>query len=244
MNDLQRRIITRAASKIGTPEIPDGSNRTEFGERYGWNGVAWCDIFCWDTYYFCGLRDPRLHEASCGMSVEKYNRAGLWVPFGFRTPDVGWQAFYEWGGDGWADHTEIVEKPLGGPSAGHQAIGGNVGNRVVRVVRTPQNTRRILGYGIPYGLYDQQEQEDEVTPEDLKRISVMMDAKIDDLEDRLRTMVRREAADAVLGKYEDIISANYAQITHAVRDINGTNPQGQPIAKPFREILEAILNKP
>ena len=33
-----------AVSQIGITEYPPGSNRTKYGEWYGWNGVAWCVI--------------------------------------------------------------------------------------------------------------------------------------------------------------------------------------------------------
>lgn len=34
-----------AAGEVGYTEYPPNSNRTKYGEWYGWNGVAWCVIF-------------------------------------------------------------------------------------------------------------------------------------------------------------------------------------------------------
>lgn len=45
----RNKSLAYAASKVGTVEHPAGSNRTEFGKRYGWDGVAWCNIFTSDT---------------------------------------------------------------------------------------------------------------------------------------------------------------------------------------------------
>jgi len=34
-----------AKGQVGYTESPSGSNRTKYGQWYGFNGVAWCDIF-------------------------------------------------------------------------------------------------------------------------------------------------------------------------------------------------------
>lgn len=38
-------LLEKAASQIGTVEVP--VNRTKYGQFYGWDGVAWCQIFVW-----------------------------------------------------------------------------------------------------------------------------------------------------------------------------------------------------
>jgi cell wall-associated NlpC family hydrolase len=42
---MRSEIIKIAEAEIGTLEIPKGSNKTKYGEWFGWNGVAWCAIF-------------------------------------------------------------------------------------------------------------------------------------------------------------------------------------------------------
>lgn len=39
------KVLEFAITQIGNKESPFGSNRQKYGEWYGWNGVAWCDIF-------------------------------------------------------------------------------------------------------------------------------------------------------------------------------------------------------
>lgn len=40
-----QQVIEIAESYVGTKESPAGSNKTAFGEWFGWNGVAWCSVF-------------------------------------------------------------------------------------------------------------------------------------------------------------------------------------------------------
>ena len=42
---LAAAVLAAAMKHRGTIESPPGSNRTPFGAAYGWNGVAWCNIF-------------------------------------------------------------------------------------------------------------------------------------------------------------------------------------------------------
>jgi hypothetical protein len=44
-NTVPLKAFKLAESQIGTKEKPFGSNRTKYGEWYGFNGVAWCAIF-------------------------------------------------------------------------------------------------------------------------------------------------------------------------------------------------------
>lgn len=48
----------------GDSEHPPGSNRTKFGQQFGWNGVAWCAEYGWDKYRDVGVVLP-IKSASC-----------------------------------------------------------------------------------------------------------------------------------------------------------------------------------
>lgn len=86
------------------------------------------------------------------------------------------------------------------------------------------------------------EQEDEVTDDDLKKIAALIDARVDEAEKTLltslTTIVRKEAADAVNGKYDPSDAKNYGQIVEAARDVNGKDATGAKVRPSHRELLE------
>jgi len=41
------RVIEIARGELGYSESPPGSNKTKYGQAYGWDGVPWCVIFLW-----------------------------------------------------------------------------------------------------------------------------------------------------------------------------------------------------
>lgn len=51
-------------SEAGDHEQPLGSNRTKYGEQFGWNGVSWCCEYGWDAYKAAGVVLP-IKSASC-----------------------------------------------------------------------------------------------------------------------------------------------------------------------------------
>jgi hypothetical protein len=82
------------------------------------------------------------------------------------------------------------------------------------------------------------QQEDEVTDDDLKKIGALIDGKLDALEKRIPEIVRREAADAINGKYDPSDAKNYAQMVNAAREIRGTDASGAKIKPSLRELIE------
>lgn len=60
----------------GDQERPLGSNKTKYGRQYGWNGVAWCVIYCWLKYAAAGVVLP-LKTASCVALYDASEHAGL-----------------------------------------------------------------------------------------------------------------------------------------------------------------------
>ena len=140
ISELQRKVLTLAASYIGEPERPPGSNCTIFGAEYGWNCVAWCNIFVSVILTRCGIPT---HQASVGYRVAQMRREGRFHPRGTR-PEPGWEIYFDWDGDGWGDHIGFVEKVLVDGSL--QCIEGNTWNMVARRTRTTD----ILGFGNPY----------------------------------------------------------------------------------------------
>ena len=85
------RIMELARREIGTVERP--VNRTEYGEWFGWNGVAWCAIFCSWVFWHAGSPFPPLSTAKGAAYVPAIKdhaiRTGQWRPKGSYTPKVG-----------------------------------------------------------------------------------------------------------------------------------------------------------
>lgn len=81
-------VIAKALSKLHTNESPAGSNKTEFGVWYGFNGVSWCAIFVsWafgqvmpKTSPLFGLQSPKgyagTQEAARQMKAKGWLRIG------------------------------------------------------------------------------------------------------------------------------------------------------------------------
>ncbi len=73
------RVIAAARGELGYTESPAGSNRTKYGEAYGWNGVPWCVIFLWWVFRQAGV--PELfgggtRTASCAALLHWYASRG------------------------------------------------------------------------------------------------------------------------------------------------------------------------
>ncbi len=71
-----------AGSQEGVAERPRGSNRTPYGEWFGFNGVAWCSIFVAWVLARIGL-DPRPAidgYASCASALAGWRRLRRTVP--------------------------------------------------------------------------------------------------------------------------------------------------------------------
>ena len=116
-------VLRVARGEIGTVEAPKNSNRTRYGEAYGWNGVAWCVIFLWWCFREAGasgLFYDGGRTASCAALRAWAQRSGHWVTGGYRPGDLVQLDFDR---DRQADHIAIVEAVL--PDGTLQTIEGN-----------------------------------------------------------------------------------------------------------------------
>lgn len=93
-----------ARSQIGVVEAPPNSNRTPYGQWYGWNGVAWCAIFLSWVMHHAGL-GGLYRFASTAASVAAAKKRGIWRTG--VTPRPGWIAVKLYTAT--SGHTGIVE---------------------------------------------------------------------------------------------------------------------------------------
>ena len=142
-SDKGLRALAEAIKHIGVKENPPGSDLTKFGEWFGVNGVAWCNIFvsyCFSVgagFTLCegfAKRADGVYPKGCAYvpTTEAWMRTtGCWL--GRVPPLPGDIAIYNWDG-GEPDHIGIVEKYLG--EGRFSAIEGNTtGGQVLRVTR-------------------------------------------------------------------------------------------------------------
>lgn len=144
-----QRVLQIAASEIGYKENPPFSNHSKYGVWYSVDPAPWCAMFVSYCFYNAGL--PLLITTPkgfcyCPYGVAWFKNKGWW----HTSPKVGDVVFYNWSGDGVADHVGIVEKV--NPNGSIVAIEGNTslgndsnGGQVMRRTRSSN----ILGYGRP-----------------------------------------------------------------------------------------------
>lgn len=67
---------------------------------------AWCATYVSTVFYLCGVSD--FAECGCPEMIEKLKALGLWKGKNYQ-PKAGTLVFYDWNGDGVADHVGIVD---------------------------------------------------------------------------------------------------------------------------------------
>lgn len=150
-NDAVKRVKTY----LGVRERPPGSNRTIVGQRYGWNGVAWChellSLVCSEIGMVKNKDFPWTASTPVGKSWFQSKRR--W----YQTPQVGDFVYYSnYGRNGSPYHVEMVIaiskyyiSTIGGNTSGvagtiHGNGDGCYGKQVAR------SASRISGYGRPF----------------------------------------------------------------------------------------------
>lgn len=153
--------LAEAVKYIGIKEDPPESNKTLFGEWFGVNGVAWCNIFvsyCFANsaahYVLCnGFKGAGVRPGKgCAYvpTTEAWLRAtGLWV--GKTTAQPGDIVIFNWDGKGDPEHIGIVESWVGGTKGEFITIEGNTSfgddSNGGQVMRRNRYLRQIDGFG-------------------------------------------------------------------------------------------------
>ncbi|MFC4117531.1 peptidoglycan-binding domain-containing protein [Nonomuraea zeae] len=135
------------------------TNRTEFGKEFGWDGVAWCQIYqsviVKRAYKRAGSSTPLADAKELIPWTASCSTAAKWFKTRDRfsqTPKVGSQVFY---GPAGSTHVELVIevghdyiKTIGGNTAGNFDGRYHEGNGVYTKTIN-RNSSRIYGYGHP-----------------------------------------------------------------------------------------------
>ncbi len=107
-------IIKTGRLEIGYYETPPGSNKTKYGEWFGYNGVAWCGIFVSYVYSKAGLSLGNIGFlkgfAGCDTAVAHFRKTNEIT----MKPQTGDIVFFDWNGDNKFDHVGIYLNDIDG----------------------------------------------------------------------------------------------------------------------------------
>lgn len=138
-------VLNVARSYLGVHEDPPHSNDTIIGEKFGWNGVAWCAEGVSVDESEAGV--PFNGSASCSTLVARYQSGenGVWLG----KPDIsevrpGDEGFLGTRGQ---DHTWLLESVDVDARLVH-CIDDNWADQSMRVTR-PYDSASIYGFGRP-----------------------------------------------------------------------------------------------
>jgi LysM repeat protein len=144
-------VLREAAKHIGYHEgrNADGTwnNVTEFGKRYGWNGVAWCQIYMWCVFEDAGAHGLVPKVAGC---IEAYD----WYAGRLRTGSVPRRGALIYFGDP-AHHVGIVEAVTSDTityisgNTGDGTVPAGVGNAVERKNLRRRNLVEPIRFAYP-----------------------------------------------------------------------------------------------
>lgn len=106
------RIVKTAKKEIGYFEDPPNSNKTKYGDWFGFDGVPWCGMFVSWVYYHAGFHLGNIGFlrgfAGCQTAVKHFEETGEITT----DPQPGDIVFFDWNLDGRYDHTGIFVKKL------------------------------------------------------------------------------------------------------------------------------------
>ena len=116
---------------------------TCYGDWYGNDHAAWCAMYISFCLHYADVPEAYFPiEANCAKWIRALDNRGLYLKAGEYEPKPGDLVFFDWEGDGVADHVGLVEKV----DEKLHTIEGNTANRVKRA-EYELNDRAICGYG-------------------------------------------------------------------------------------------------
>jgi hypothetical protein len=142
-------VLNVARGQVGTVENSAGD--TLYSDWYGLPDESWCDMFVSWVGSTAGASGVIGHFAYCPSHVDWFKNRGQWGS----APRVGAVVFFDWNGDGEADHVGLVETVNADGSIGTiEGNSTNPGGGRFGVFRHTEWPRYVLGYGYP--AYDAQ----------------------------------------------------------------------------------------
>jgi hypothetical protein len=143
-------FVQHVTAQLGNGENPMGSNNTQYGQEFGWNGVSWCAEFGWDMYHDCGVDLP-MKSAACVAIWDDAAKRGLTYTSNHCVPGDSiirtWQHLPRQSLDPAQTHYQIVVGTHIGNDGGLylDLIGGNQGPGVVSRDAVKAGDASVLG---------------------------------------------------------------------------------------------------
>lgn len=144
------KALELAIAEIGYQESPYGSNRTNYGVEYGFNGVPWCAIF--ESIMFKHSGRPSYHYAACEAIYldAKAGRNGLRLVWSPMRGDIN---IFNLHGDPYA-HTSFFERWIDQAAGTFYDVGGNTGPSNISnggAVMRQQRNRAMVSHFVRVG---------------------------------------------------------------------------------------------
>lgn len=153
---IVNKLISIASNEVG---YKGSSSYSKYGEWYGYQG-GWCTTFALWCFNKTGeALGVKLYSnvtpsgGNCNSMISWYSNKGWYKKRGSGyTPKRGDLVFFDWSGNGSAQHVGIVKGVSGGTV---YTIEGNCSGKVKEKTYTPSgskpyaSTSSILGYGVP-----------------------------------------------------------------------------------------------
>ena len=190
--NLAEDLVAVAESQLGYTEstrnyIVEGVDDIKGYTRYGaWYGIPyddWSAMFVSFCLHYANANGMPL-ESSCSNWVYQLQSAGMYAAAADHTPKAGDLVFFDWNGDGGADHVGIVSRyfPEENGAARLQCIEGDRKNTVCETEYN-QTDPDILGYGVlpepqppvTEAPEEETQPEERIGPEDTDAWAVLVD---------------------------------------------------------------------
>lgn len=148
MEDIRNKILDIAKQEIGTTEYPPNSNHNKYGAWFGFDGVAWCAIFCSYCYAMAGriIEHGGFAKGFAGVGTALINFKQQIT----KEPQAADLVIFDWNADQKPDHVGLFvqwidrEKGLfetieGNTSVSNQSNGG-------AVMKRERNVRQVVAF--------------------------------------------------------------------------------------------------
>jgi CHAP domain len=102
-----QKVVDIAFAQVGYLESPKNSNKTKYGKWFGFDGVAWCGMFCSWVYDQAGVPLGNIGFskgfAGCQTAVAHFKKTSQIT----KDPQVGDLVFFDWNADTRYDHVGL-----------------------------------------------------------------------------------------------------------------------------------------
>jgi CHAP domain len=147
-SEIRKKIIAIANEEIGTTEYPPNSNHTKYGQFFGFDGVAWCGIFCSYCYYHAGfpIKNGGFEKGFAGVGTAMINFKDKIT----KEPQMGDLVIFDWNADQKPDHVGLFVQWIDREKGMFETIEGNTSisnqSNGGQVLKRERNIRQVQAF--------------------------------------------------------------------------------------------------